>query len=146
VAAAGAIIAVVYISVLSGTPISPEELERRVTASRPTWESYQEDIKAQIGARPVAEWEGRPLRASLEGGALQIAFAVEGVWATRKFAVPVLVRDPSGNVFRSADATHIGAKTGYTFLLPNSLDPVTLGWVEVRYPGNVKRLVPEMGG
>jgi hypothetical protein len=129
----------------SRVPISTEELERRVKISRPTWERYQEDIKAQIGAGPAAEWVGEPKNSTVKSGELHILFEITGPWSTRPFAIPVLVRDPAGNVFQSIDAKPNGNLSDYVVSLPGKLDPSTLSWVEVRYPGNTKRLIPKHG-
>lgn len=128
----------------SRRPVSLEELQRRTQASRPAWERYHEDVKAQVGAGPVAEWEGEPVEAVVAGHELRIAFALRGAWAGREAAIPVLIRDPAGRQFQSSDAQIEGERVLYRFLLPYDSDPFTLSWIEVRYPKGERRMIPKL--
>ena len=56
-----------------------EELIRRCEASHPTWNDYQEQIKA-IHAPSVAIWEGELVYAVLNED-LELHFRLKGFWA-----------------------------------------------------------------
>lgn len=119
--------------------LSTRELAARVEKSHPAWEDYQEDIKGQIGAAPVAEWEGTPIRLWFEKDRVFLAFALEGPWATRDVGIPVLLRDPSGRVQRDTHAQRIGSEIRYSFERPN-LEALP-AWLEIKYPHTERRLV-----
>ena len=122
-----------------GSGISDEELKRRTEASQPTWENYEEDIKAQIGAGPVAEWEGRPVGALVKRDAVQVNFYVTGPWAQRDaIAIPVLLREPTGAIHQKARFTATGGSVGYIFKLDeeNSIP----AWIELKFPHGEKRI------
>ena len=112
-------------------PLSDEELARRVRASQPAWGNYDEDLKAQLGAAPVAEWEGRLTRLQWASGVLQISFSLTGPWAKRDVAIPILVQLPDGETFRDEAAIREGSQI--TYRLSTSLEHPPQ-WVVVRYP------------
>ncbi|MGI6458554.1 MAG: hypothetical protein ACOX5J_00395 [Candidatus Hydrogenedentales bacterium] len=124
--------AVVVVMILTAKgPISSEELARRVINCEPSWSNYDEDLKAQIGAAPVAEWKGEPAEARWEAGELMVSFAVLGVWAGRDTAIPVLVKLPNGETHRNEAAAWEGGKLVYQFTTSLQAMPQ---WVIVRYP------------
>ncbi len=118
---------------------SDGELAARIAKSRPAWESYQEDIKGQVGAGPVAQWDGTPSRLWFDKDAVFVAFAMKGYWATRDGGVPVLLRDPSGRVQRDLRSDRNGSMIRYTFERPK-LDGMP-AWLEIKYPHMERRLV-----
>ena len=127
-----------------GASISDEELKRRTEASQPTWPNYEEDIKAQVGAGPVAEWAGKPIEASVIGDAVEVTFRVTGPWSQRAAAIPVLLRDPTGGIHRNTRTTTGNGPVIYTFSLPEqTLIPA---WLELKFPHGEKRLVLSSSG
>ena len=122
----------VLVLLLTGRgPISGEELARRVAECEPSWSNYDEDLKAQIGAAPVAEWKGEVAWARWEAGELRVAFLVRGAWAGRDIAIPVLLKLPNGETRRNADAAREDGKLVYRFTTSLDTPPQ---WVVVRYP------------
>lgn len=139
------VLSLAIVSSLARTPLTEDELAKRVLASEPTWESYQEDIKAEVGSAAAAEWQGEPTRAWFEFDTVRIAFAIRGKWGERTFGVPILARDPAGTVFRSSALERRDGEPIYAIPLPKDLSKITVSWIEVRYPGGTRRLVPEQG-
>ena len=135
--------AVVFWGVLtaeSPTEILPEELAARVLQSAPKWADYQEDIKGHLGATPVARWRGEPVRARIDGADAIVIFEVSGVWATYDFALPVLLKDHLGNVYRNRSSIRIGSEVEYRFLLKDRVEGTSVPWIEVAYPHHFQRL------
>lgn len=126
---------------VGGQSISPEELDRRCRHAIPTWPNYDEDIKAQVGARPFAEWEGEPVEAWRTEYGLAVSFRVSGVWATRDTAMPILLRDALGTVLRNGDWYRDGALVVYRFPAEGEFAALTLDSIEVRYPRQTRRLM-----
>jgi hypothetical protein len=126
--------------------ISLSELSRRVATSRPSWQSYQEDIKGQIGATPVAEWAGIPIEVNRESSGVRVVFRLSGAWATREQAMPVLLRDALGNVYRDSSAERAGDRCTYLFEIPERVGRSGMPWVEIMYPdGNQRVTLSEDG-
>lgn len=142
IAAAGA----AWLAQQNASGPSREELDRRVAAAQPEWGSYMEDVKAQVGAGPVAQWAGRPTSAFYAAGAVRVVFALEGPWAQRRAAMPVLLRTPYGGVFRDSQAQCHSGTVGYVFRLDNAGVPDSLPWAEIKYPGGERRLVFDAQG
>ena len=119
---------------------SDNELAARIAQSNPAWESYQEDIKGQIGAGPVAEWGGDPSKLWMENDRIFIVFRLHGPWAAREAALPILLRDPSGHAQKNLCAEREnGGTVRYMFTNPN---PGTIpAWLEIKYPRTERRLV-----
>jgi len=136
---AGAL-AVVYWAQARRASLEPADLAQRVASSRPTWENYHEDVKAQVGATPVAQWVGEPESAARVPRGVRVTFLVTGAWAQRDCAPPVLLRDPRGEVHRSVRAAIAGGRVAYSFEWPGS-EGALLPWIELRYPHGEKRLV-----
>jgi len=126
--------------------LSSEELARRVAASRPEWANYQENIKGQIGATPVAEWDGEPIAASASESSLEITFRLSGPWASRELALPVLVRDPYGALHRHERAVRDGSLVRYYFAREQPTNSSPLAWVEILYPHHEDRIVFDAAG
>lgn len=125
----------------SPEPISPEELAERVSASRPEWANYHEDLKAQVGVTPVAEWQGEPIYATQTGRQLDITFDISGTWSQRDMALPILVRDPFGGVRRDVHAKREKNKVTYRFVIDPSAEHAPVPWVEIQYPHHERRIV-----
>ncbi|HPK00105.1 MAG TPA: hypothetical protein PKW60_11510 [Candidatus Hydrogenedentes bacterium] len=128
-AVAGVVVLVMILSAKG--PMSSEELARRVMKCEPSWSNYDEDLKAQIGAAPVAEWKGEPAEARWEAGELRVSFAMLGVWAGRDAAIPVLVKLPNGETHRNEAAAWEDGRLVYQFTTSLQATPQ---WVIVRYP------------
>lgn len=124
---------------VNATGLSEEELASRCDTSVPHWDNYQEDIKGMIGARPVAQWQGRPLTAQANAGKVEVRFQITGEWAARAAAIPLLLKDPAGAILVGR-GTGDGAGTAtYTFELPD-LDKLAVPWIEIQYPHHRERL------
>lgn len=111
--------------------LSEDELARRVAQSQPSWNNYDEDLKAQLGAAPVAQWEGSLSGIQWEPGVVRVSFSLRGDWAERDAAIPVLVKLPTGETMRHESALRAGGQVEYRF--PSSCD-IPPRWVRVRYP------------
>jgi len=124
-------------------PVPPEEVRIRAEQSNPSWQNYPEDIKAQLGAGPAAQWQGEPIRAIRRNATVHVVFHVTGPWATYDAAMPVLLRDPYGNIYRNTTFHREEGETVYVFDLKEEAATGPLAWVEVKYPHHVRRLIPE---
>ena len=125
-------------------PLSQGELVRRTQECQPTWQDYPEDIKAQIGARPIAEWGGEPVEVGCEGDSLSVVFRLEGPWATRDAVIPVLLKDPRGGVRRHGETRRDGPLVTYVFTLPDA--DTQPSWLEVLYPTGQRRIALSQQG
>jgi len=132
--------------VLAGCERGPSDAEiaARIAKSRPAWENYQEDIKGQIGAGPVAEWDGTPTRLWLDQDCVFLSFALKGPWATRAPGLPVLLRDPAGRVQQDLRVEHEGSTARYVFHR-SKLEGIP-AWIEIKYPHTERRLVLSESG
>ncbi len=141
--------AFVYGLLTSGAtrPASEAELAGRVRAARPNWSNYTEDLKAYLGATPVAQWTGEPVEASVDGNRVSVTFRLAPPWSGYAFGMPLLLRDPMGRIHANRDFQRQNGAGAYTFVLDN-LDPATpLPWVEIRFPSDrQKRLVFDAHG
>ena len=137
---------VAFFFVLNLHDIPASELARRFGAAAPGWASYAEDIKAQVGARPVAIWQGRPIRAEMAREGLSVTFALSPPWSDYSCALPVLVRLPSGWTCRDHEAVVDPPGCTYHFggFPENMASPPP--WIEIRYPHGEKRLPLDAGG
>lgn len=120
-------------------PLDEDALVERVESFDPTWESFQEEAKAYVGARPVAEWKGRPTAAALQGDILSVTFSIQGPWTHRAIAMPILLRGPDLPPRLAESATLDGSTTVYHFPLEAT---TVLPWVEVQFPRGTRRLTP----
>lgn len=131
----------VYYALTSNAQPSPEELLARVESSHPTWQSYYEDIKDQIGAGPVAQWQGRLTEVRIAGGEVEVKFSLAGPWADRHVAIPVLLRDARGEMMRESRVRFEGDSVTYTFPTDASKP-----WIELQSPEGTRRVaLPESG-
>ncbi|MBI1318040.1 MAG: hypothetical protein GC168_03690 [Candidatus Hydrogenedens sp.] len=131
---------IVGVIAVAGRPDIPlDELVRRCAQSTPTWDSYQEDIKGQIGAAPVAEWHGEPVWARHEGAVIEVAFSVSPPWNDYPCSLPMLLRDPFGEVHLARQAENLDGVFVYRFELRSNPD-AGLPWVEIHYPHQERRL------
>jgi len=128
------------------SPPSPEELLRRTRDSHPSWQNYSEDIKAHVGAGPVAEWHGKPTAVARDGKTLRVTFSISGPWAARRAVVPVLLRTPYGSVYRSTSAEGTGETRVYLFALTGDAVEGGLPWVELQFPHGHRRIVLDDAG
>ncbi len=126
-----AVAIVLLMFLMAKRPIPEEELARRVAQSAPSWNNYDEDLKAQLGAAPVAEWKGDILGIRWDGATLKVRFSLRGDWAERDIAIPVLIRLPDGETSMNQTASREGREVVYSF--PAQLESPPQ-WVIVRYP------------
>lgn len=126
--------------------LDPGDLMRRAALSNPDWANYQEDIKAQIGAAPVAQWRGHPVAVRREGALIHVTFRLEGPWAERAMVIPVLLRDPFGNETRHRGYEFTAPDVVYTFQLADEAARAPLPWVMVKYPHHEDRLPLDSDG
>jgi hypothetical protein len=126
--------------------LDPGDLIRRTALSNPDWANYQEDIKGQIGAGPVAQWQGKPTAVRREGGVVHVTFRLEGPWAARDVVVPVLMRDPLGNERRHHAYEIRKPEVVYTFKLSGESPDAPIPWIMVKYPHHEDRLTLDSEG
>ncbi|MBI4556847.1 MAG: hypothetical protein HY706_04625 [Candidatus Hydrogenedentes bacterium] len=126
---------------VSSSGLSAEAITQRVLASHPTWQSYDEDIKAQIGAAPVAEWQGQPVAAQCDTETVRVTFRLTGPWAVRKTAIPVLLRDPLSGTHQNARTERKNGMATYVFEMPKSATSAGMAWIEIKYPRGERRLI-----
>ena len=126
-------------------PLDEAEVARRAAASRPTWASYQEDVKGQIGARPVAEWSAtlEEVRAGTDG--IRVTFRLKGPWADREAVLPVMMRDDLADARLPASALREGPRVTYVFAPATSAGPPP-AWIELRYPRHERRIMLSSSG
>ena len=122
-----------------------EGVAQRCLDSEPTWENYQEDVKAQIGATPVALWAGEPVAGRMEAGEFRLTMRVEPPWDDLHCAMPIMLRDPMGRVHLAREAQGSGSERVYSFALSGGASSAP-PWVEVHYPHRIARLPLENGG
>lgn len=120
--------------------VPEEEIARRVRASHLTWQSYSEDIKAQLGAGPAAEWEGSLRQVRVEGDEIRVVVALSGPWAKRAVAAPVLINDPVGGARQNTSAERDDSRVTYGFPLPASRAGLSVPWVELKLPNGQRRV------
>jgi len=116
------------------------ELAQRAAESHPAWQSYNEDIKAQMGARPSAEWSGTLSHVTCEPESFRATFHVTGAWASRDAAMPVLMREPTGHVFQNRESTREGSAVTYVFERAASVKSENPAWLEFRFPHGEQRV------
>ena len=120
--------------------LDPAELATKCRESRPAWVSYQEDIKGQVGARPVARWRGRLVEVRQEEGAMTVTFRLESPWAAYDADVPVLLRDPMGREYRQNRVERQDGTRRYIFQLDAKDGASILPWVEIHFPHTERRV------
>jgi hypothetical protein len=125
------LVVLLVVSLPMHAPVSEKELARRVMRSDPAWNNYDEDLKAQLGAAAVAEWEGKVTRIQWVSGVLQVSFIITGPWEQREFAIPILLQLPDSKIFRNDAAVREENKVTYRFSTASEEPPQ---WVVVRYP------------
>lgn len=119
-----------YVALVPAPEITPDQVRARALAAAPDWFRYDEDIKGQIGAAPVAAWHGAPEWVRIGPGGAEIAFTVTGAWRDYGAPLPILARDPFGKV-------HL-ANAGrweddlFVYRLPELAD-AGIPWIELRY-------------
>jgi len=121
------------------TALSQDELLTRAQNARLQWDSYQEDIKGQIGATPAALWKGNPTRIQVEGKNIRVEFSVAPPWDTYAVAMPILLRGPLGKVSKNSGFEVAGKIHTYTFHVPELEELNSLPWVELHYPHTERR-------
>ena len=119
--------------------INEAELAILAGKAHPGWENYQEDIKAQIGATPVAQWRGTPRHAWKDGDGIHVQFDIEDAWKKRTCVIPILIRDSGGTEYLSTKGLVEEGKVTYTFPPSSSLSVFT-NTIEIKYPHEDRRL------
>ena len=69
-----------------------------------------------------------------------IVFEVSGAWAEYDFALPILLKDHLGKVYRNTGAGRAGSEVEYTFRLRDHVEGMSVPWMEIAYPHHVQRL------
>jgi hypothetical protein len=131
---------------MGARPVDPVELTRRCEESRPVWASYQEDIKGQVGAQPVARWRGRLEQVRQEAGSVLVTFRLESPWSDYEANVPVLLRDPMGHEYRQDAVDREDGARRYVFHLDAQSGASLLPWVEIHFPHTERRIALGAGG
>lgn len=144
----GVAVSALFLALAAGcaAPPTDNDLSARAESSQPAWQSYQEDVKSQMGAGPIAEWRGEPVEAIQQALSVRVTFAIHGPWAARAAAVPVMMRDPQGRVYRSTATEKNGDRLTYGFPIEGASSGGTFPWVEVKFPNGSKRLVLDEQG
>ncbi|MBW7865081.1 MAG: hypothetical protein GX580_04480 [Candidatus Hydrogenedens sp.] len=142
-AAAGSLL-IPMLARLGASDPPDSEIARRCRESRPGWQSYQEDIKGQVGARLVAQWHGEIDAVRADGGNVTVSFRLSPPWDTRDAALPVLLRLPSGEELLQDTALREGGLRHYHFSLPEKSAPPP--WVAVHYPHRERRVALDAAG
>lgn len=124
--------------------ISRNELAERIAKCHPTWQSYEEDLKAQLGAAPTAEWDGQPESAHYHDRSLTVEVSMTGPWIEYQLAAPILVKDASGAVLQLTSMELAGDRAVYRFSLGASTGGTSLAWIDVKYPRGQRRLIPSI--
>ncbi len=135
-----------FVARLGAPSNNPAELSKRCTESRPAWASYQEDIKGQVGAQPVARWQGKLVDLRQEAGLITATFALESPWAEWEADVPVLMRDPMGHEYRQDGIDRDGSIRRYRFHLDPADASSILPWVDIHFPHTERRIALGTGG
>jgi len=118
-----------------------------VAGARPGWTAYTEELKAALGATPVARWEGRPIRVERDGAVLFVTFELDAPWRSYGFGLPVLLRDPLGGVRLPSGYAPVDEGGRYRYELDGVDAETVLPWVEVKYPRErTQRLVLDGDG
>jgi hypothetical protein len=120
-------------------PLDAEALRAHAAQATPTWDNYDEDLKAQLGATPVALWMGHPLSFIVHPTGIEVLFAVSGPWKELQAQVPVLLRTPEGVVCPPVQAETQTAGHRYFFVLPEEFEAAP-PWIELRFPRGERRL------
>ena len=137
--AVGLTLLVLLIAFIRTPELSPEILMDRCATARPEWTSYAEDIKGMIGAGPVAQWRGDLHQAVRAGRELRLNFRLAPPWAEYTAAIPILLRDPQGQVHYPREVKGDNAERTYLYRLPPE-STEALPWIEVHYPGVERRI------
>lgn len=117
-------------------------LAQKAAQCRPPWDGYDEALKQCLGAAPTADWRGEPRMVTVKNGDLCVEFGVEGPWLNRAFLPPILARDPLGCTLVSWKSESANGTGRAWFRIPVEQGSLAPAWVEVRYPGGTRRLVP----
>ncbi len=129
------------------TDLDQEDLAGRVQRARLDWADYGEGIKAALGATPAALWDGMPTSARLVDGGVEVTFALREPWRDFDFGMPILLRDPEGKVYTPQRYVQSNEGGVYTFGHTGEVTPLSLPWVELRFPPNEEsRIVFDTAG
>lgn len=141
-AAIAAVGVVVAIARPYETPVVPKaELARLAGRAHLVWADYGEGIKAALGATPAAQWHGAPVEVRLAESSIEVRFSLGAPWYKYDFGMPILLRDPEGNVATPVKYERTATGGVYTFRHEGPLTSVAVPWVELRYPPNEERRV-----
>jgi hypothetical protein len=122
-----------------------DELARRIASCAFTWQNYQEDIKT-ISSALAAQWRGAPNLVVRDRAQVHVTFLIEGPWADRNVAIPVLLREERGGVYQSGAAECDSGSAVYTFELSGWDATAPLPWIELQYPHGRRRIVLSPSG
>lgn len=125
---------IVAISRIGHYDMPIEEVAQRCREAQPAWQSYSEDIKGQVGARPVALWRGEVIEARQKGESVEVVFLLEAPWSRWEAAMPILLREPAGNVILGAADSQPSEQRTYRFTLFAPGQAAPLPWIELQYP------------
>lgn len=124
-----------------GTSVSTDinALKKKIEVVHLEWDSYQEDIKAQVGAKEAALWSGEPVSIQVNQNQLEITFKVNAPWDSYGVAMPILYRSPAAKIYASTKVKVEGSTHAYIFELEDMNDNIGLSWVELHYPHTERR-------
>lgn len=123
------------------TDIDVAALAKDAARARVTWADYGEGIKAKLGATPAALWHGGPESAKLVDGGIEVTFSLNGSWSEFDFGMPILLRDPEGQVYAPKSYTRAAPGGTYLFAHNGTVTPLSIPWVEVKFPPNDERRI-----
>lgn len=125
--------------------IPQAELVQRCEESRPTWNDYQEHIKA-IHAGSVAKWSGELQYVEYGPALVEVHFLLAGYWAETRAVIPILVRTPGAKTYRLIE--HLerqGNLLVYVYPATTHM-PSSYPWLEVHYPHTQQRVNLDANG
>jgi hypothetical protein len=142
-----AIVACLCAALASCAPgVSGKELSDRAAKARPAWQSYEEDIKAQMGAGPAAEWNGSLTRVEMDQSSIRATFRIEQPWASRDIPFPILMRQPKGGISQNKEGRREDGFFIYLFDRPEDMRGEPPAWLEFRFPHGQRRIVLNANG
>jgi hypothetical protein len=134
------LIGIVLWMVSSHQVMDASTLAGRCAASRPTWDGYQEDIKA-INAAAVAAWHGAPIHVHQEGLQVTVRFAITGDWRDYRCAIPILLRDPLNRMYHPDHVVCEKDLHVYSFTVSQDAGEHVFPWIKLRYPHREDRIL-----
>lgn len=136
---------IALIATVNAQDPSQAELVKRCRASQPAWNGYQEDIK-EIGARPVARWQGTPVSMSVTSSEVRLTMKLAPPWDNWDCALPILIKDPEARVLRNDRDERQGDLRVYLFNLQAMAGEPMPPWLEIQFPHTRQRLFLDADG